>query len=450
MHVGAVLVFEAGPLELRHGGIDIERVRAYTAGRLSRAPRAQQRSVELVLGRLPVWIDDPFFDLAYHVRHVALARPGDERQLKRLAARIFSQALDREKPPWELWIVEGLDDNRFALIAKVDKALLAGHDGFDPLALLASSAPDEAIAAAPRIESRPTPGRVARMRAELARRAREVALPEVVGGALGHGLRGALNALERALASRALLPLTGPAGPHRRVEWLALDQADLRLLGERLGGSTQAILLATLAGALRVFLARRGLEADHLIVRALTPMRVGEGAGETAAPLVLLPVSESDPLLRLAALRGVPDESAASGESAASDESAADGGAELSVLRDLARLHSAAASGRPASLCVSSLFPPTSPLFLLGSVLRECIAVAPLLPGHTLGISVTHFDGRATLGFSGDAALVADLPLFADAVAASFDELRRLASASVHPKRSRADQARMRNHGAEA
>ena len=152
MHVGAVLVFAAGPLALRHGGIDIERVRAYTAARISRTPRARQRSVELALGGLPVWVDDPFFDLAYHVRHVALPRPGDERQLKRLAARIFSQALDRENPPWELWIVEGLDDNRFALIAKVDKALLAGHDGFDPLALLASAAPDEAVDAAPGIE----------------------------------------------------------------------------------------------------------------------------------------------------------------------------------------------------------------------------------------------------------------------------------------------------------
>jgi WS/DGAT/MGAT family acyltransferase len=449
MHVGAVLVFAAGPLALRHGGIDIERVRAYTAARISRTPRARQRSVELALGGLPVWVDDPFFDLAYHVRHVALPRPGDERQLKRLAARIFSQALDREKPPWELMLVEGLDDNRFALIAKVDPDLLAGRDGFDPLAALASAAPDEAIDAVPRIESRPTPGRIALMRAELARRAREVARPEAFGAALGHGIRGALNALERALASRGELPLTGPAGPHRRIEWLALDQADLRLLGERLGGSTQAVLLATLAGALRVFLARRGLEGDDLAVRALTPIRVGGGEGETEAPLVLLPLAESDPLRRLAALRGVPEPEAPP-ESAAAGEALARGAAQLSVLRDLARLYTAAASGRPASLCVSSLFAPTTPLFLFGAALRECIAIAPLLPGHTLGISATHFDGRATLGFSGDAALVADLPLFADAVAASFDELRRLASGSVHPQGRRADQARVRNHGAEA
>ncbi len=437
MHVGAVLVFEAGPLELRHGGIDIERLRAYTASRLSLSPRARQRSVELALGRLPVWVDDPYFDLSYPVRHAALPRPGDERQLKRLAARTFSQALDREKPLWELVFVEGLDDNRCALIAKVDAALLTDGEGFDPLASLASATPDEAIGAAPRIEARPTPGRIALMGAELARRAREAARLASVGAAFGQGLRGALNALERTLSSRSELALTGSAGPHRRVEWLALDQADLQGLGERLGATTQAILLATLAGALRAFLSRRGLEPDGLVVRALPPSGVGAEEGAVDAPLVELPVSLADPKQRLEALGEVP-------------EAALSPGAELSLLRDLARLHRAAAYGRPASLCVSTLAAPPPPLFLLGSALRECVAVAPLLAGHTLGISVTHFDGRAMLGFSGDATLVADLPLLADAVAAAFDELRRLASRPVHPPRSRADHKRVRKSGAEA
>ncbi len=435
MHVGAVLVFEAGPLGLRHGGIDIERVRAYTAASLSRAKRGRQRLVELALGRLPAWVDDPFFDLAYHVRHVALPRPGDERQLKRLASRVFSQALERDKPPWELVLVEGLDDHRFALIARADVALLEGADGFDPLAALLAPTPDEAIEAAPRGELQPTPGRVALLRAELARRARELARIEGVGATLGHGLRGALNALERAVTSRGELPLTGPAGKHRRVEWLALDRADLLLVGERLGASTQTVLLATLAGALRAFLSRRGVDAAGLDLRALTP--IGVGVDASAAPLIALPVAEADPKLRLASLADLPEP--APGE-----------GGDFSVLRDLSRLHVAAAAGRPASLSVSSLSGPTAQRFLLGSRLRACIALAPLLEGHTLGLSATSFDGRVMLGFSGDATLVTDLPLLADAVAAAFDELRRIASASVHPVRKRADQSRVRNFGAEA
>jgi len=403
MHVGAVLVFEAGPLGLRHGGIDIERVRAYTAARLSRTKRARQRSIGLALGRLTTWVDDPFFDLSYHVRHVALPRPGDERQLKRLASRIFSQALEREKSPWELVLVEGLDDDRFALIAKAEVALLEGRDGFDPLATLLSAAPDEPIEAVKRSETQPTAGRVALLRAELARRAREVARLEAVGATLGHGLRTALNALERAVASRSEFPLTGPAGPHRRVEWLALDHADVRAIGERLGSSTRGVLLATLAGALRVFLARRGLDAAELDLRALTPISVGDEEFEVEAPLVALPLAEADPKLRLEALGNLP-------------EPAVSTGTGFPLLRDLARLHAAAVSARPSSLCVSSPSAATTPRFLSGAKLRECIAFAPLLPGHTLGLSATLFDGRVMLGFRADATLVADLPLLADAI----------------------------------
>ena len=437
MQVGAVLVFEAGPLELRHGGIDIERFRAYTAARLGHTPRAQQHSVELALGRLPVWVDDPFFNLDYHVRHAALPRPGDERQLKRLAARIFSQALDREKPPWELWLVEGLDAGRFAVIAKADTAFASGRDGFDPLAALVRKSAEERIDAAPRAELRPTPGRIALMRAELARRAREAARPEQIAAALGHGLRGALNALERALAAAGELPLTGPAGPHRRVEWLALEQADLRAVSERLAAPTHGVLLAALAGALRVFASRRGLEPDALALRALTPIGVGAVPDEAIAPLVALPLAEPDPLLRLAALRAAPAPTGATGT-------------RFSVLRDLANLQSAAAAGRPASLSVASLSAPSAPLYLLGAPLRACIPIPSLLPGHTLGIAVSLFDERAMLGFAGDAALVPDLPLLVDAVAASFDELRRLASRTVHPAKPRADHARGRKRGAEA
>jgi hypothetical protein len=122
MQLGAVLVFDAGPLTLRNGGIDVERLRAYTAERLPELPRSRQRRVELALGRLAYFAEDPSFQLDYHVRHASLPRPGDERALKRLAGRVFSQALDPDKPLWELWVVEGLEEGRFALIAKLDSA----------------------------------------------------------------------------------------------------------------------------------------------------------------------------------------------------------------------------------------------------------------------------------------------------------------------------------------
>src|SRR5262245_42031236 len=126
MQLGAVLVLDAGPLTLRNGGVDIERLRAHTAERLSALPRARERRVERALGGLAYFAPDPAFQLDYHVRHASLPQPGDERALKRLAGRVFSQALDPGKPLWELWVVEGLEDGRFALIAKADSALVHG------------------------------------------------------------------------------------------------------------------------------------------------------------------------------------------------------------------------------------------------------------------------------------------------------------------------------------
>ncbi|MBM4336109.1 MAG: DUF1298 domain-containing protein [Deltaproteobacteria bacterium] len=437
MQVGAVLVLEAGPLELRNGGVDIEQIRSYTAERLTRTPRARQRGLDLVLGRLPVWADDPFFDLVYHVRHVALPRPGDERQLKRLAAQIFSEALDPEKPPWELCVVEGLDEGRFALIAKADAALVSGDEGFDPLQAILDTSSAAAPRPAPAIEPRPTPSRVALMRGELARRAREIARAESVGAALGQGLRSALNALERVLASRSELPLTGPAGAQRRIELLELDQADLRMLVGSLGASPQAILLATLAGALRVYVSRRGLDPAAAELRALTPIGVGGGEAAGVAPLVVLPLAEPDPLLRLEALRSAPVPPDAPGVS-------------FSPLRDLARLHAASAAGRPASLCVTVLPGSEAPLFVLGAPVRACTGIAPLLSGQLLGLTATFYAGRVRLGFAGDAALAADLPLLADSIAASFDELRRISSPPVHRAGRRADPSRVREVGADA
>jgi diacylglycerol O-acyltransferase len=437
MEVGAVLVFEAGPLELRYGGIDIERVRAYTASRLARSPRAQQRLHELVLGQLPVFVDDPSFHLDYHVRHAALPRPGDERQLKRLAARIFSQALDREKPGWELWFVEGLDDDRFALIAKIDTAWLAGPDAVDPLAELLIDTPDVRIESVPKRETRPVPGRLSLAAGELARLFGEIAGASAVSETVTAGLRSALNAIERALAGPADAVFAGPGGSHRSIEWLALDPDDLRAMSGRLDATPHELLLATLAGALRSFLARRGLEPDALTLRALTPVGVGLAERAIEAPLVVLPVAEPDPLQRLAALRSAPEPD--------------DGPIfHFSLLGDLARHVLAAASARPASLCVTDLHAPAAPLYFLGARLRVCVPVVPLLPGHNLGIAATLCDGRAMIGFSADAALLPDLPVLADAVAASFDELRRLASGAVHPTATRADQPRTRNFRAEA
>jgi len=126
MHVGAVLIFDAAPLRAPGGGIDIDRIRAAIHARLHLVPRFRQRLAQVPYERVPIWVDDDRFRLAYHVRHTALPKPGDERVLKRLVGRIMSQALDRKRPVWEIWVVEGLEGDRFALISKTHHCMLDG------------------------------------------------------------------------------------------------------------------------------------------------------------------------------------------------------------------------------------------------------------------------------------------------------------------------------------
>jgi hypothetical protein len=249
MQVGAVLLFDAGPLQLRHGGVDFERVRAYTQKRLPELPRARQRRVPVALGALETFADDPSFELEYHVRHVSLPKPGDERALKRLAARVFSQALDPEKPLWELWLVEGLEGGRFALLAKCDSALLEDGAG---AGLLGAGA-------------------------------------EILGRVAG----AARSALGQAFAS------VTPA-PYRRIEWLALRAEDLAAIRERLGGTERDAVLAALAGGLRRACERRGAFANPGTLHAVTPICV---QGRVTAPRFRLPVEIADPRARFVSVR---------------------------------------------------------------------------------------------------------------------------------------------------
>src|SRR5438132_3077430 len=144
-HVGAVMLFEVGPFRNDAGGVDIERVQTYVDARLHLMPRYRQRLVRVPLGTRLVWVDDDHFNIHYHVRHASLPRPGDERQLKRLVARIVSQRLDRAKPLWEMWIVEGMADGRFALVAKTHHCMIDGISGVDLMAVLMSASADDTI-----------------------------------------------------------------------------------------------------------------------------------------------------------------------------------------------------------------------------------------------------------------------------------------------------------------
>jgi hypothetical protein len=410
MQLGAVLVFDAGPLSLRHGGIDVERLRAFAAKRIGEWPRASERRTRLAFGSLEVFRSDADFQLDYHVRHACLPRPGDERALKRLAARVFSQALDPDKPLWELWIVEGLDAGRFALIGKCDSALL------EP----------EARAA----------GGLLRAGEALARGLASAAAPSRALARMGSGVRFALDLAEEAFVTPDAALGRAHDGPHRRLDWLALAGEDVAAIRARLGGSERDVVLAALAGGLRRAAERPGARADVGALRVVTPFRLG---GRVSAPRFRLPVDAPDARARLVSVRAASERYAPGAPAS-----------EESPLHELAEL-SQAAAGRRADVAALELASLDAPPALLGARLQSFVPVPPRLPGMALEVTLTRVADRMSVSLCSDASRVPDLAPLADAVAASFDELRRAAAQPPARKGRAARRARRgRSAGFEA
>ncbi|MBV9817561.1 MAG: wax ester/triacylglycerol synthase family O-acyltransferase, partial [Solirubrobacterales bacterium] len=246
--------------------------------RLHLVPRYRQRLafVPFDQGR-PVWVDDPHFNVRYHVRHTALPRPGGEAELKRLAGRVFSQALDRSRPLWELWLVEGLAAGRFAVLSKTHHALVDGISGVDIATVLFDTSPEPLPVAAPDHEwvARPLPSSAQLLADALLERATVPA--EVVRGARAtlRGPRAVATRVGRALGSVGALAWTGfqaaPSspfnvriGPHRRFTWVGAELARFKAIKNALGGTVNDVVLAVVAGALGSYMRLQGASTDEM------------------------------------------------------------------------------------------------------------------------------------------------------------------------------------------
>jgi len=429
MHVCGAFVFDPGPLRLEGGGIDIERIRALVEARLHRVPRMRQCLVETPLDGRPAWVDDRSFNLQYHVRHTHLPRPGDDRQLKRLCGRIASQQLDREKPLWELWVVEGLEGDRFAVIAKVHQSVTHGLWGIGLMEALLSAEPEKDFEAGPVWLPRPGP-----VPSELLRRAlrQRLAVPVSRGLEL---LRAGPDGVE-AWARRAWASvgettagsetiLNRPVGPHRRLDWLTFDAARARQVAECAGTGIEAVVLATVAGALGRFFEQRGIppaDQRRLDFRVATPEHPGGFAddgdpGETLSWMVSkLPIAVQDPWLRL----GQVGELLGSGMPVSY-------GAFAVVSDVLPGLYGAIARSqlgrRTSNLTVTTVHGPEHPRFLLGARLEAAYPFLPLVPDHALRVALYRYGGRLHWGFNCDWDLVPDLHDLVEATAACFEEL---------------------------
>jgi WS/DGAT/MGAT family acyltransferase len=440
MHVAVLLICEAGPLLGEDGCLDAERIRSFLGAQLGGIPRYRQRLARIPVERHPVWVDDPSFNLQYHVRHVALPRPGDERQLKRLVGLLMSQKLDHTKPLWEMWVIEGLEGDRFAVLARCHHCMVDGIAGVGVLRVLLRPEPDPSFRPARRWRARPAPGRAQLVSEAFARRVREpLELAAAARRALENPSRALRSAWEATLGlgeSLTALRSASPTflnpehvGPHRRMDWLRLDLASLKDVRHRLGGTLNDVVLATVAGALRRYLQDHRVALRELDFRVMCPVSVrhpgaGGALGNRVVMLVAaLPLDERNPRRRLERVIAVTRELKASRVPQGSEliEEIADW-TTTALVTETIRL---ALRLRAFNMIVTNVPGPPLPLYLLGARVLETVPFVPLYENQALGMALLSYSGDLCWGLTADWDRVADLHDVAVGLGESFEELRK-------------------------
>jgi len=460
MHVGGVAILDGGPVTKPGGGLDIERIRAYIGSRLHWIPRYRQRLMFTPVENYPVWVDDDHFNLGYHVRHTSLPHPGDDQQLKRLVGRIMSQQLDRGKPLWEAWIVEGLHGGRYAFVSKAHHCMVDGIASVDLISVLLSPTSNDRIEPSPPWIPRPVPTSLELLRDETMRRFQtpgELARglrriwegPERVRAAVGERLAATWQLVGAGLRLVPETPLNRSIGPHRRFDWLVLDLAEVKEVKNRFGTTVNDVVLAVTAGALRRFFMRRHVDVRSMDYRVVLPVSMrnagDHGAGNrVSAWITSLPIQEADPQRRLLAVRELTAQLKASKQELGADaltqvgEWAGSGLLTLGV-RLTARLH-------PFHLIITNVAGPQLPLHMLGARMIEGYPQVPLFENQGLGIALFSYAGKLCWGFNADWDLVPDLHEIVEATAESFRELQTAARAPTSVKGAARAQRATRRH----
>jgi WS/DGAT/MGAT family acyltransferase len=440
MHVGGLTEFE-GPPPPYTEFLDALR------SRLHLVPRYRQKlSVPPGGTGRPLWVDDPSFSIEYHVRHTALPKPGDEPQLLRLAGRIFSQQLDRSKPLWEIWMVEGLADGGFALISKTHHALIDGIAGVDIAQVIFDLGPvptevphpDEAWTPSPEPSSLEvlTAGALGLVRTGARTLGAAASMATRPGEAL-HATRVALEGLgEVAWAGMnpaPETPLNVEIGPHRRYEIVRNALGDFKAVKNAFGGTVNDVVLAVVSGALRTWLQSRGVRTEGVELRALVPVSIrtsdqrGETGNRIAAMRGPLPVYIEDPVARLRTVKAGMDDLKESKQAVGAEVLAGvQNFAPPTILAQASRLNF---STRLFNLIVTNVPGPQFPLYVRGREMLDVFPVAFLPKNHALAIAIMSYNGRMNFGLLGDYDALPDIGVIAEGIQESLAELLTLARA---------------------
>jgi WS/DGAT/MGAT family acyltransferase len=433
LHVGSVAVFRRP-----RSGFDYGQLLALIEQRLPEVPRYRQRVVPVPahLAR-PVWIDDPDFDLTYHVRRSALPRPGTEAQLFDLVARLMSRPLDHDRPLWEVYLVEGLAKSHLALVTKTHQALVDGVRTVDIGQLILAATPHTAKPGTDDWRPRQHPGRTRLMLDALADTAKAprdvietartaatdaVSTARKVVGAVG-GLISAVGDVARPTAAS---PLNVPIGSQRRFAVARARLEDLRGLHAEHDATVNDVVLAVIAGALRNWLLSRGEPVTSgTSLRALVPLAEQQGNGISSATpyLVELPVGEPNPIVRLQHISHAMRAHTDSVRSVAASALLRVGDFSPPTLHALGARAAAGFSKRIFNLVVTNVPGPQVPLYAGAAQLTEMFPVVPLVRNQALAVGVTSYDGGVYFGLTGDRDAMSDVDLVAKMVEESVDEL---------------------------
>ena len=444
MHIGGVSIFE-GPAPPFSELVEM------VAGKLALVPRYRQhvRFVPLDLGR-PVWVDDPHFRLPYHLRHSALPPPGDEQQLRDTAARIFAQHLDRSKPLWEIWMLEGVGKGRWALLSKVHHCMVDGVSATDLMTVMfeGQSAP-----ASDRWSPESEPSTLELLVRTLTRRTLDPREQlRTVRAALraprrslaqAHDVARAMTSAARVVRPLERSSLTGPVGPHRTWAWAHVRLADVKDVRAALGGTVNDVVLTIASGGLRDLLESRGENVEGRIVRALVPVSVrraderGAYNNRVSAMFADLPVGIADPAERLESVRQQMDGLKDVGQAVAGDVLTSLSGFAPPLLLALGARLGARSPSLGVQTGVTNVPGPQQPLRTLGRRLLESYPYVPVIGNVRISIAVFSYDGGLYFGVSGDYDSSSDVDVLTRGVERAMAELVAVAAPQQAAPRSR-------------
>jgi diacylglycerol O-acyltransferase / wax synthase len=458
MHIASCAIFE-GPAPPYDEVV--ERIRS----KLPLVPRYRQRVRFVPFDlRRPFWVDDPHFSLDYHVRHSALPRPGGQAELCRLMGRLMSQELDRARPLWEAWIVDGLAGGRWAVISKVHHCMVDGVAGVDLMSVVLDLEREPAPAFADDWEPEREPSGlrlavdgavniVASPSEQLRAAWRALHAPR---GALARGWTIATGLRWYGSALRPTPPTTldGTIGPHRRWTYTGASLAEVRTIRHALGGTVNDVVLAAITSGFRDLVVARGEDPDHVALRTLVPVSVRDETGngvydnQVSAIFLDLPVHVADPLERLAAVHAEMDRLKRSHEAEAGKALTQLAGAvPPAFMAQGTRLVSRLVSRVPQrtmNTVTTNVPGPQFPLYFAGREMLEYVPFVPLGPGVRIGVAILSYNGRLQFAITGDYDTTPDIGVLADGIDAALATLLRLAGdgraerASDHAKTPRA------------